>query len=486
MHTLGSLLSRRQGPRRALLWPTAALVVSACAVGPDYRGPPLAARPPATFIGAGVGATTAAAADDAWWRNFRDPVLDALVETALRGNPGLEAAEARVRHSREGIVAARSGLLPAANASARVSDDKLSRNGENLALIPFTPRTTEFTDYRLGLDASWEIDLAGHARREIEAAIARFGSAEETRNDARLVIAAEVAATYVDFLGAARRLEIARRLDAQADQALALVRLQHDAGIVGDPEYLQALAQQRAAAATVAAAEGSVQPALFALAALSGEPFEAVRSRVQSSAPVPVPPGSIPVGLPSDLLRRRPDVRRAERDLAGATAAVGAAVAAQFPRLSLVGAAGFDSIRTGDLTSAASHYWTMAPQLTLPLFAGGRLRSDVRSAQADLDAAIATYRNTVLQALADVESCIVRYAAAATRHAALAAAAGSLAESVAAVRRRQAAGDVSMLDVLAAERTADEMRDQTTAAAMELARSYVALNKALGGGWQRP
>ena len=119
-------------------------------------------------------------------------------------------------------------------------------------------------------------------------------------------------------------------------------------------------------------------------------------------------------------------MRRAERDLAGATAAVGAAVAAQFPRLSLVGAAGFDSIRTGDLTSAASHYWTMAPQLTLPLFAGGRLRSDVRSAQADLDAAIATYRNTVLQALADVESCIVRYAAAATRHAALAAAAGSL------------------------------------------------------------
>jgi outer membrane protein TolC len=194
----------------------------------------------------------------------------------------------------------------------------------------------------------------------------------------------------------------------------------------------------------------------------------------------------VPVGLPADLLRRRPDVRHAERELAAATADVGAAIAAQFPRLSLVGAAGLDSIRSGDLTSAASRYWTIAPQLTLPLVAGGRLRSGVRAAQANLDAAVATYRGTVLRAVADAESSIVRYGAALTRLSAFGAAADARESNLAAIRQRQEAGDASMVDLLAAERAADDATEQRTLAAVEVAARYIALNKALGGGWQQP
>jgi NodT family efflux transporter outer membrane factor (OMF) lipoprotein len=461
------------------------LLLSACTVGPTYRAPVPSAIEPKAFENIVPGVTTASPLD-AWWRGFQDPTLDSLVDLALHDNPQLAAAEATVRRSREGVVQARGAGLPALNAAARASDDKLSRNGENLALIPFTPSRTEFTDYRVGLDASWEIDLAGRTRREVEAAVARFGSASETRNDARVVIAAEVATAYADFRGAARRFQIAAARDSSAQQSLRLIKLQRDAGVIGDVEYLQAVVEQRTAAAAAAAASAAVEPAIFSLVALTGESAKALRSRLGASTTLLAPPADVPVGLPADLLRRRPDVRHAERELAAATADVGAAIAAQFPRLSLVGAAGLDSIRSGDLTSAASRYWTIAPQLTLPLVAGGRLRSGVRAAQANLDAAVATYRGTVLRAVADAESSIVRYGAALTRLSAFGAAADARESNLAAIRQRQEAGDASMVDLLAAERAADDATEQRTLAAVEVAARYIALNKALGGGWQQP
>ncbi len=461
------------------------LALSACAVGPHYGGPALRPPPPKAYDAASPG-VTAAAPDDQWWRSLHDPVLDGLVDVALRDNPQLEAAEARVRRSREGVITSNSRRLPVVSAGARVADDKLSRNGENLALIPVVPKTTEFTDYRTGLDLSWEIDLAGRTQREVDAAVARFGSAEETRNDARVVIAAEVATTYVQFRGSSLRLSIARARDAQAEQSLRLVQLQRNVGFIGDTELLQAVAERRGAAAALAGAEGAVDPAVYALAALTGEPAEDLRSALSAPAAVPTPPRSVAAGLPSDLLRRRPDVRRAERELAAATADAGAAVAAQFPRLTLVGAAGFDSVRAGDLTSAASRYWNLGPQLTVPLFSGGRLRSGVRAAQAELDATLAGYQGAVLRALSDAESGIVRYGAASTRFEAIAAIADARDSGVAVMRRRLLAGDISTLELLSVERLAQDAGDQKVAAAVELAASYVALNKALGGGWQRP
>jgi NodT family efflux transporter outer membrane factor (OMF) lipoprotein len=467
-----------------------ALPVAGCAVGPNYRAPDTAALvPPAYSTPEHSLAATALSAEapaDRWWSEFGDPLLDALVTTALAGSPDLAAAEARVREARALARVAGAGFLPALNAAGRVSRDKLSRNGENLALIPFTPTTTEFTDYRAGFDASWEIDLAGRTRREVEAALARLGSSGESRNDARVVVAAEVTMAYVDYRVAVERLGLARRNAAVLEETLQLVRLERQAGVASDVELHRAHAEQASASAVPPTLEAEARAALFRLAALTGESAAALTSRLESARPVPATPAATPIGMPSDLLRRRPDVRRAERDLAAATADVGSAVAAQFPRLSLVGDFGWESVRTGDLTAAASRYWNPGPQLTLPLFAGGRLKGQVEAAEATRDAALASYRSVVLRAFADTETSLIRFANERARAASLAAAAETLDAGLVLERQRFAAGDASQLDVLAAERSLTQASDQRVASAGQAALEFVALQKALGGGWQTP
>ena len=473
--------SRRWAP--LVVSSVAAAMLGGCAVGPNYTAPDPHA--PVAYPVADA-AFSNAAPPDRWWTALGDPLLDELVARALAGNPDLAMAEARVHEARALARVVGAEFYPAANLDARVSRDKLSLNGENLALIPVVPSTTEFTDYRIGFDAAWEIDLAGRTRREVEAAVARLDSSSESRNDARLVVAADVADAYVEYRAATRRLQLARRTLASLDEALQLVTLEVHAGVASDGDQRRAEAERLSTAGVVPALEAAAQSAAIRLAALTGEPLDSLTQRLEAPGEIPAVPVTTAIGLPSELLRRRPDVRRAERELAAATADVGGAVAAQFPRLSLVGDFGWDSVYPGTLASAASRYWNIAPQLTLPLFAGGRLRGQVEAAEAARDAALASYRAAVLRALADTESSLVRFASERNRQASLAAAAASLEVSLALERRRFEAGDASMLDVLAAERAANQAADQRTASAGLLAQDYIALGKALGGGWQVP
>jgi NodT family efflux transporter outer membrane factor (OMF) lipoprotein len=464
----------------ALLLP---LLAAACAVGPNYRLPDDAPVTPAAY-GATDDAVASSAPADRWWTQLGDPVLDALITDALAGNPDLAAAEARIQQSRALARAAGADFLPSVNATGRVSRDKLSRNGENLALIPFNPPTTQFTDYRVGLDASWEIDLAGRTRREVEAAVARFGSQTESRNDARVVVAAEVANAYIGYRVAAERRELAQRTTASLAASAHLIELQRRAGLASDSDLRSAEADRLASAEAPALLDAARTAALQRLFALTGIPAATLEERLGRPSAVPQPPESTPVGVPAQLLKRRPDVRRAERDLAAATADAGAAVAAQFPRLSLTGNGGFDSVRTGDLTSAASRYWSLAPQLTLPLFAGGRLHQQSQASEAARQAALASYRSTVLHAIADAESAVVQYAGDRRNASSLAGAASRLEENAALQRQRYVAGDVSQVEVLAAERSANRAADQRSQGVGQAVLDFVALQRALGGGWQ--
>ena len=481
-------VKRQRGavPRRRRhcgLWP-ALLVLAGCAVGPKYSGP-APSELPAQYPALGAELTAAPAADR-WWELLAEPLLTALVNEALADNPDLAAAEARVRQSRALARATGAGFLPALDASGRISRDKLSLNGENLALIPITPPVTAFTDYRVGLDAAWEIDLAGHTRRQVEAAVARFGSRAETRNDARVVVAAEVASGYVDYRVAAARLALARQLLATLDDSARLVRLQQQAGLASESDLHAAEAERLSNEGLPATLEATRLAAELRLAALTDRPAAALAIRLEADRAIPVVPAQSPVGLPGELLRRRPDIRGAERELAAATADVGTAVAAQFPRLSLVGDAGFDSVRSGDLTSAASRFWNFGPQLTLPLFAGGQLHRQAEAAKAARDAAVAVYRGTVLRAIAETETAVVRFAASRRDAGGLGAAAGQLTDRARLERLRYDAGDISMLEVLLAERSANRAADQRAESAGRLALDFVALQKALGGGWQAP
>ena len=477
-----------QGPvasasRRVGMLLTAALAAG-CAVGPSYRGPPALPAAGGSFpVPAGVAGGTPA---DRWWEGLEDTDLARLIAKALADNPDLATAEARVQQSRAAARVAGAAFYPTLSAAADVSRDRLSRNGENLALIPslFTPPTTEFTDYRVGVDASWEIDLFGKTRREVEAAVARLGSTEALRADARAVIAAGVADAYVDYRDSSLRLAPARDAAGAARETARLMGLEQQAGVASESESARAEADAQAAEAGVPPLESAQQSALYQLASLVDMPVGDLRRQLGAQAPLPAPPAEVPAGLPADILKRRPDILHAERELAAATADVGSAVADQYPRLTLVGDGGWDSIHPGSLTDAASRYWNLSPQLTLPLFAGGRLHAAVEASEAARSAALASYRSTVLKALADAESAIVRYSSEQKRSAALAASSARLTSAAGLEERRFSAGDASRIEVLTAQRAADQARDALLVSQALLVQDYVALAKSLGGGWQ--
>jgi NodT family efflux transporter outer membrane factor (OMF) lipoprotein len=453
--------------------------LAGCAAGPDYRAPTASA--PAHYVTRSPEFVDGAARDD-WWQALGDPALDGLVDAARRDNPGLAAATARVRASREQARLSRAALWPELDATGKVSRDRLSRNSENLANLPFPNPRLEFTDYRAGFDASWELDLAGHARRTVEGAVARAQSEGESRHDAELVLIAEVVDAYVDVRSGQARSALAERAIAAARETERLVALQHRAGLASDLDRDRSTTDRLAVEARRPPIESDLKTAEQRLAALTARDPAALAVSL-APGPLPASPGVVPVGLPADLLRRRPDVRRAERELAAASADVGVAVADLFPRLSLVGDVGVDAIHAGDLTNGASRYWNVGPQLRLPLFAAGRLRASVRARQALYDAALASYRSTVLQAFADTESALIRFATARRQLADLRELRDTARRDLDLARRRYAAGDTALTDVLDVERRAIDADDQAEVAASRVVSQYAALSKALGGGW---
>ena len=471
--------------RIRMSFPVGAVMVllSSCAVGPNYQPPRPETEAPATFLAQDPGAAGEPVVAD-WWAALRAPVLDRLISEALASNADLAAAEARVQQSRALVRISGAQYYPTFNADGRVSRDKLSRNGENLALIPFEPPRTEFTDYRLGFDAVWEIDLAGKTRRDVEATVARLGSSEELRNDARSVLTAEVASAYVDYLAAMARLHVAEADRSRAAEVLELDALQVRAGTLSETDRRRVEAEARNAEAAVPPLAAARDAAMLQLVALTGTSRDAVAALLADATALPEAPQAAPVGLPGDVLRRRPDVRHAERELAAATADVGSAIAARFPRLTLVGDAGWDSVQPGKLVQSASRYWNIGPQLTVPIFSAGRLRAQSEAAASSRDAAEASYRAAVLRAVADAETGLVRLAADRERQRSVTASAQALAVAAQHEQLRYGAGEASRIEVLQAERALDAAEDGRIAEQAQVLKDYVSLGKSLGFGWQ--
>ncbi|MGI9024012.1 MAG: efflux transporter outer membrane subunit [Burkholderiaceae bacterium] len=467
-----------------------AALASGCAVGPEHRVPDV--EQPTAFATQAASFTSADPAEQ-WWRALNDPLLDSLVAEALAGNLGLTRAGARVREARAARNAEAGAAAPQFDASGKVSRDSISLNGENLANLPpgFTPRRS-FTDYRVGFDASWELDFFGRTRRAVEAADARTDSAREAQRDAALTVAAEVVRTYVDHRLDRVRIEVARRsADAFANTSQLVLR-QRNAGLAADLDVQRAESDAASARAAIEPLEAESRVALYRLGVLTGKPPAALAAWIaarqtaqfEGDASLPPLPDAIAIGLPSDLVRRRPDIRRAERELAAATADVGVVTADRFPRFALVGSLGLESIRPGQLVDQASRFFTVGPQLLVPIFSGGRLASRVEAREAARDAAIADYRKAVLEAFADVESALIRYDRERARAADLDTAEKKLEGTLALTRIRYRAGDTTLIDVLDVERRAIQARDASAQSQGQLATQWIALHKALGGGWE--
>jgi NodT family efflux transporter outer membrane factor (OMF) lipoprotein len=453
-------------------------LICGCTVGPNYQRPALAGEAHAF-----VEPSTPGPVDISWWRAFGDPVLTALVERAIAANPDVREATARIAEARANRDAARGGGEPQATAKGSATENVLSKNGQlPIASIPGFKRS--FPLYDLGFDASWELDLWGKNRREVEAANARLEAAGYGRRDVMLSLIAEVARNYVD-LRLAQADASALSATAAADAELArLSQLRYSAGEISKLEMDQARATARTSAAAVPDASSRASAAAYRIAALVGSPPEDIAPALLNPAPLPVSPDTILTGVRSELLTRRPDIGGAERELAAATAEIGAAKADLFPRFSLLGSLGQQARKPGDLLSTGSTRLQIGPSFSWPILATGTIRAQIRGADAREEEAAARYEKAVLGALADSETAINRFLQA---RASLIDAEAALASQQSALALEARRVDIGEDDRLALERerknvlAAERRRNQ---AASDKSQAAIALYKALGGGWR--
>ncbi|MDB5676467.1 MAG: Fis family transcriptional regulator [Sphingomonas bacterium] len=484
--------------RKSFVAPLAALLATACTVGPNYH-PPETAVPPG-FAAPQPAPAPGAAIDPArWWNAFGDPVLDKLVMRALKDNPDITIAASRVRQARLQEIAAGAVGKPTVNASGNVSHVEFSKNAGFASLAKLFSGGgsgsgggstggvalpgSGITTYALGFDASWELDLFGGGRRGVEAAAARGDAATWNQRDAAVTLAAEVAQAYFalrldqDQLALGEQ-ELTRERRAQEIAA-------HVAQVGLSPQV--DVSRQRAALTTLEArlqpVRADAQVRLHSLGILLGAQPESLLGELQQPAPPLGAAPVIPAGLPSDLLRRRPDVRAAERQLAAATADIGVAVADLYPKFSLTGVVQLLSASLGNLFSTDSIQATGSAGVSFPLLDWGRRKATVGMRKEDRVQAYARYQQTVLGALRDVEDALVRIDTERARNATLRRAVDDSARVAHGVDAQFRTGLVAQDILLTAENQALVAREQLAASDAQLRQDTASLFKAIGGGW---
>ena len=452
--------------------------LAACAVGPDYRAP---ATQPGIVANAAGPAFLARTPEAQWWQEFTDPELDALERRALAANLDLRMSYDRVTAARAVFAENKLDYAPHVRMDAGYSNSDEQEPG-------FGTQRYKAPSDSLGFDASWEIDLFGRVRRSVEAARADLGAERADYEDAQVTVAAEVARNYFELRGAQQRLEVARRnLDSER-QTLDLTQLLDQAGRGSELDVQRSRARFKATESAIPPLEAAARQSGYRLAVLLGQRPGSLDEELKP-APVETYAKSLPVGDVAALLRQRPDVRAAERQLAAATARVGVAKADLFPRLNVTGFVGFLSGDLGRLfdTSSGSdaRAWSAAPTLSWAAFDLGSVRARLRASRAQSDAAAANYEKTVLLALEDTENSFVAYSTRQTQLKSLMeqASASRRAAELAEVRYREGAADFLVL--LDAQRTQLDAEDAVAQAETEVNVSVVAIYKALGGVGQR-
>jgi len=416
-----------------------------------------------------------------WWRNFGDTNLDTLMLTAIQSNLTLQVAEAHVREARAQRVVVSGALWPSIGTGAGYS-----RNRYSVKTFPPLPPDTEF-DYNIyngDFDAAWELDIFGGTRRAIQAANAQIGVAEYGQRDVLISVLAEVARNYISARAYQQRLIIARENIDVERNSLRLATNRFATGLGNELAVQQAKALLDSTTAQIPSLQTGFDQSVFELSVLLGQPPGTLMTRMSAKKEIPITPPMVPVGLPSELLQRRPDVQQAERQLAAATAEIGVAKADLFPKFSLTGIAGFQSTDAGQWLNYMAHYWTAGPTVQWQLFEAGALVANVHVQNERQRAALAQYQQTVLVALQDVENALTAYAREQVRR-------ESLEDSVAADRRAlelatnlYKSGLVDFLNVLTSESSLYNEQDALVQSDQTVSLDLVQLYKALGGGWE--
>jgi multidrug efflux system outer membrane protein len=460
--------------KKLMLMAMSGLLLAACAVGPNYRAP---VTSPAVLENAQLPAFVAQTPEAAWWQEFDDTELDSLMHRALAANLDLRSAYDRVRAARAVFVERKLDYAPHVPLQGTYSHSEEQQPG-------FGTNRFNIQSDSLGFDAAWEIDLFGHVRRSVEAARADLGAETASYRDAQVTIAAEVARNYFELRGAQKRLAVARENLESEQQTLELTQLLDEAGRGSELDVQRSRARLKAIEAAIPPLEAAEKQSDYRLAVLLAERPGALDQELH---PVVIATYAkpLPIGDPTELLRRRPDVRAAERQLAAATARVGIVTADLFPRVNITGFVGFLSGDVGRLFATTpgsdARAWSVTPAVSWPAFDLGSVRARLRASEAQSDAAAANYEKVVLTALEDTENSLLAYS---TRQAQL----KSLTEQVSASRRaaelaaiQYREGVADFLILLDAQRTQLDAEDSMAQAETAVNVSVVAIYKALGG-----
>ncbi|MFP5424301.1 MAG: efflux transporter outer membrane subunit [Gammaproteobacteria bacterium] len=451
-----------------------ALALAACAVGPDYQAPNT--EPARLDTDAQAKAFDRSRFESVWWKQFDDPALNQLVQASLQGNRDLRVAFARLKAARAIREDAENDNLPVVSSRASSELGKGQIPGQ-------TERRVNSERYDLGLDMAWELDLFGRIARQIEASEAQEAAAEADLQQLQVSLIAELVDAYGQLRGAQLREKIAlANLKTQQDSR-SITETLRDAGVGNELDVVRADARLAAVEATVPQLQAEQVRARNRIATLLGQRPDALSVDL-SPKQLPAIAKALPVGDPGELLRRRPDIRSAERQLAAATANVGVATADLFPRVSLSGFLGFTAARGSQIGSSAANAWALGPSITWAAFDLGSVRARLRGAKADADGALANYEQQVLLALEESSNAFSDYGKTQQRLQALMrqSDASRKAAELASVRYRE--GTVDYLVLLDAERERLSAENAQAQGEVELYRGIVAIYKALGGGWQ--
>lgn len=472
--------------------------LAGCAAGPDFQKPRTAV--PSQWQGAQDstyfqdGAATLSLSFDLteWWKGFGDPVLDSLIERAVQANQDLKQAESRIRQARAARGVATAGLWPQVDTSFQHTQSLGSSSSitpvntpNGLAGFSVSSESTTRNLFQLGLDASWELDFFGGTRRNIEAAHADMEAAVEDRRDVLITLLSDVATNYANLRQFQQQIEISKKNLKAQRHTEEITRKRHFAGFVGALDVANAAAQAAATESTIPVLESSARTAIYTLGVLLGKEPTSLDAELSEAKPMLPTPPAIPVGIPSELLRRRPDIRRAESQIHAATARIGVATADLFPKFSLTGNFGTTGNDILSLGNISNRFWSWGPTITWPLFDAGRIRWNIEIQKAVQEQALIAYEKAVLTALKDVETSLTAYAKELQHKRLLTEAMENNSRAQDLAMQLYTAGRTDFLNVLNAQRSLYATEEALARSTNALITDLVALYKALGGGWER-
>jgi len=458
------------------------LALVGCTVGPNYKRPNVSV-PVQWTVEPARGTSALEPQTDQWWKSFNDATLNSLIERAVSANYDLQAATARVFEARAVSGRAKSEFYPQIGASASAYRERapyyLSSGQGKLQTV-----AVETNLFQAGFDMAWELDIFGRIRRESQAASADAQASEEERHNVLITILGDVGRYYTDLRGAQLRLEIANRNVKIQSDTLHLTQERAQAGLATEFDVSRAQAQLETTKASIPDLQTEIAASIHRLSVLTGQEPNALTAELTKSAALPPTPPEAPVGLPSDLLERRPDIRQAEAQLAAATARIGAAKAEYFPRFSLTGTAGRQANQLHEITLGFGNVYSIGPSITLPIFTAGRIGSNVAEKAAITQEATAKYQATILNSLEETENALTNYANEQQRRDRLQAAVDSNEVAVELAQAQYRAGLTDFLSVLDAQRELYSTEEQLAQSQTAVTTNLIALYKALGGGWE--